>query len=292
MNYRTLTIIALIFMVACIPLASAEWMNGVWYTSDQYGNLIAGDTATHNPVSGVDSKYNPHVGSVYDKTQDPNTYSGWVEVRIRSGSSVMNPEITLINQAMPGVNKTIDVSPNGITDITGLPAGTFTIILHRFDLPDEIQTFTIATGQQTPSYVVFLGEAFSSGPEAVVSSGPVSTCRDLDVTYSFYGGNFGKGIGWNLLNLVFHHSQYKIVTGTVRGLVSNDFLHISADYSSQHYNSLFTDPNYGTVKGLYVLYTCKETKTEGRGENQHTFTLEVPHTAWVSEQQDLNIPTI
>ena len=283
-SYKSIAIIALVLMLAAIPLASAEWMNDAWYPSDVYANMISGDTVVHDPVTGVDSKYNPNVGSKYDIQQDPNTYSGSAEVRIRSEMATLNPTMMLVNDAMPDVNKTIEVNPNAITDITGLPAGNFTLTLDNYNVPDEVAHFKIATGQQEPTYVVFIGQAASQPREEV--SAPVSTCKDLDILDAFYGGNFAEGQVWNIVHRITDHTKYVTATSTVQGLVSNDFLHISADYGSQHYNALFGDPNVGTVKGLYVLYTCTVTEQHGK----HTITVPVVHSKYVSEQTDLNIP--
>jgi hypothetical protein len=167
MNSKHVILIALavIAMMAIgVPLASAEWMNGVWYPSDVYANMISGDTVVHNPVTGVDSKYDARVGSLYDLSQNPNTYSGRVIFIIRSGMATLNPTLTLVNDAMPNVTKNYDVPDNANLEIDGLPAGNFTATLDNYNVPDETAHFVIATSQQDPTRVAFIGQAASQAP--------------------------------------------------------------------------------------------------------------------------------
>jgi hypothetical protein len=240
MNSKHVILIALavIAMMACVPLASAEWMNGVWYPSDVYANMISGDTVVHNPVTGVDSKYNPDVGSVYDKTQNPNTYSGRVIFIIRSGMATLNPTLTIVNDAMPNVTKNYDIPDNAVLEIDGLPAGNFTATLDNYNVPDETAHFVIAVSQQEPSRVPFVGQAASQAPVHV----PVITIEraqygapfSFHVTSATYGAN----------------GHFYDVTGIVNGMISGNTLSVPAE------NSLFGDPIVGTIKTLTVTYVA------------------------------------
>ncbi len=68
--------------------------------------------------------------------------------------------------------------------------------------------------------------------------------------------------------------HYIDVTSTLQSLVVNGELHISADYSNQHYNALFGDPIYGYVKELKIDYTLNG----------------VAGSKTVDEKTDMNIP--
>jgi hypothetical protein len=284
MNSKHVILIALVLMLACVPLASAEWMNGVWYTSDQYQNLIAGDTVIHNPVTGVDSKYDNRVGSLYDIQQDPNTYSGMVEVRIRSGAATMNPTMTLVNLALPNVTKEIDVNPNAVTDIPSLPPGNFTLTLNNYDVPDETQAFTIAAGQQTPTYVVFNGQSISQ--PAVIA--PEICKPKIVIERAWYG---------------YDHDGWTNVKSEVQSLVNGGTLSFVFDnrpdpggiWNIGESRLLYpvADPSYGHIKKIFIAY-----KIEGCGECSHwmvvrgdeynVITLTIPTISDKCERHDVD----
>ena len=93
MNYRNIILFAAILAIVTLiiqPVSAGTWMNGNYYSDNEYAQITKGDRVVHDLVTGVDSKYNPNIGSLYDLSVDPNTYSGTAEVRIRSGMSMLN----------------------------------------------------------------------------------------------------------------------------------------------------------------------------------------------------------
>ena len=68
--------------------------------------------------------------------------------------------------------------------------------------------------------------------------------------------------------------HYTDVTAIVQGLVTNNELHITADYPNLHYNALFGDPCVGTAKTLKVEYALNG----------------VPGSVSVDEMTDISIP--
>jgi hypothetical protein len=217
-------------------------------------------TVVHSDKTGVDSKYNPNVGSKYDLSVAGSTYSGTAEVRIRSMSNLMNPTLVLVNNAMPDVNKTIDVAPTGVTDITELPVGTYTITLNRFDLPAEVATFKIAAAQQQPTYVTFMGQAFSA-PAAHVKVINILRAQYGIITQSCHQETVTDTevrtvcvpVGSNVD--VTPSVQNVVASGVTSFVFRNDYTPGGIfNKDSTALLSPIADPAYGQVKNVVITY--------------------------------------
>lgn len=234
--------IALIALAVFIPFVASAAMD---------------TTVVHSDKTGVDSKYNPNVGSKYDLSVAGSTYSGTAEVRIRSMSNLMNPTLVLVNNAMPDVNKTIDVAPTGVTDITELPVGTYTITLNRFDLPAEVATFKITAAQQQPTYVTFIGQAFSQPevPKVTITQEPRE--GKICILGATYGAMWTTKDGKHIT-----HGKYVDITHQLQTLVNGgdtsfqfDVATIDGLTKGDSAQVVGGDPDSGVVKNAIVIYS-------------------------------------
>lgn len=187
MNYKTLTLIALVSLCLCIAVpASAMWNNGNWVPD----NANDGYQVHFEPQTGVTSKYkdiNP-----VNEIKASNEGNGGIAIgSVRAGYSTLSQTIYVRNVLQPenSSSMVITVNPDATFRIPEpdkgvLAPGNYSATLDNFNLPDETVRFTIAANQQEPTRISFLGQAVSSVPELypmTIEAG-IEGCDNLRLT--------------------------------------------------------------------------------------------------------------
>jgi hypothetical protein len=212
---------------------------------------------------------------------DRTTY-GYVVINLRAGGSAQDTNIWVSNDLNTNIapfDKTynpstydtegknpdysiIKIQPYGSSGLVQMAAGNFTAYLQNGNGNQlEIQKFYVGGADVT--YVNFLGAAISTSDEPeVVPDVEEIVCKDVSIE----------------------------VTNIVKGLVTkhgndDEYLFIPSDYANQNYNKLFTDPNYGFVKELRVVYKFKEVNNGGpdRDNYQISNDRDRPKKHWALE---------
>ena len=271
MNCKYLITIALALCL-CFAVApvTAIWNGENWVAADHNAGCdkVAFDSQTGNTNCYRD--VNPAIAL----QNSIDTHQGTVKFIVRAGYSTLSPSVSISNDLSTDPNETVsvDILPDGEVEYQ-LAAGNYTAILDNFNLPDETAHFVIVPGQE--SFVPFVGQAASPAPSAYKPTYKI-TRATYGAPFSFYVTSATYGGSWAAKTFTPGNVD---VTSIVNALVKGNGLHIAADYNpNQHYNKLFTDPNYGTVKMLTVNYVANGVAGTMSVSEENDFVLDIPQT--------------
>lgn len=188
---------------------------------------------------------------------DPSTY-GYAQFFIRAGGSAQdlniyvhnvkqnlsfdsrwNPDRTDIPE-QNGNWMLVEVLPDGASEKVLLASGQDYQACLRNGNGNQVECQNFIVGGADTTRVVFLGAAVGTEGKKVTTADDTCVDKTNDVT------GIVRGLtGWEYVGSWMHkHWQY---------------LEIESDYPHQHYNALFGDPDYGTLKELRVVYKYEST---------------------------------